>query len=180
MPIHRVLPILGTAQRLMAGILSVSPIGGAIEVARAPFQVLVFPFFRGDDGTFVYAVFCRRDSGVWQGISGGGEGGETGLEAAKRECWEEAGIPAGARLIALDSVGIIPAESVVGSLLWGPEIHTIPEYSFGVECQKKDLELSGEHSEYKWASLKEGEGQLRWQTNKNALHELDRRLTTPC
>ena len=35
---------------------------------RAPFQVLVFPFRRLEEGEFEYAVFKRADEGYWQAI----------------------------------------------------------------------------------------------------------------
>jgi ADP-ribose pyrophosphatase YjhB (NUDIX family) len=38
----------------------------------------------------LYAVFKRTDGGCWQGIAGGGEKGETPLQAAQREALEEA------------------------------------------------------------------------------------------
>ena len=42
-----------------------------------------------------YAVFQREPSkgGFWQGISGGVEEGESEMDAARREAFEEAGIP---------------------------------------------------------------------------------------
>ena len=64
-------------------------VGGS--VTRAPFQVLVLPYrFRPSTG-LEYAVFRRADLGFWQAISGGGEGAETPLEAAKREALEDVG-----------------------------------------------------------------------------------------
>ena len=62
-------------------------------MARAPFEVLVYPYRGLPDGRFVYALFRRADAGFWQGIAGGGEDGETPLEAVRREAYEEAGIP---------------------------------------------------------------------------------------
>jgi dihydroneopterin triphosphate diphosphatase len=57
-------------------------------MARAPFQVLVFPYRALDDGDFEFAVFSRAAYRCWQGIAGGGEGEETPLQAAKRESLE--------------------------------------------------------------------------------------------
>ena len=61
-------------------------------MARAPFQVLVFPYRYTPEEEIEYAVFFRispRYGGVWQAIAGGGEDDETPLEAAKREAFEE-------------------------------------------------------------------------------------------
>ena len=62
-------------------------------MVRAPFQVLVFAFFPTQDSEFEYLLLKRSDERWWQGIAGGGEGNETPLEAAKRETFEETGIP---------------------------------------------------------------------------------------
>ena len=61
------------------------------HMTRAPFQVLIYPYRRIHEDGFEYAVFKRADEGFWQGISGGGEDGESPLEAARREAFEEAG-----------------------------------------------------------------------------------------
>ncbi|MFT9222092.1 hypothetical protein [Gluconobacter oxydans] len=47
---------------------------------RAPCQVLVLPFRKTGSDT-EYALFRRSDSGDWQAITGGGDGGETPLLA---------------------------------------------------------------------------------------------------
>jgi hypothetical protein len=53
-----------------------------IDTGHAVFRVLVFPFRRAVDGV-VYALFRREDAGYWQGVAGGGEVGESPLEAAR-------------------------------------------------------------------------------------------------
>jgi len=145
---------------------------------RAPFQVLIFPFHHNRGKNFEYAIFRRNEStgGYWQGIAGGGEKGETVFEAAKREAWEEAGIPNDSRFIVLDSVATIPVEGVVGGFLWGEEVYVIPEHCFGVEVKNRVIHLSKEHAEYKWVSYKEAIEMLKWDNNKNALWELHQRL----
>ncbi len=85
-------------------------------MARAPFQVHVLPY-RFIGSAIEYAVFKRTDAGYWQGIAGGGEAGETPLEAAKRETFEECGIPGEARYIVLDSVTSIPVYHLKDSRL---------------------------------------------------------------
>lgn len=65
-------------------------------MARAPSKVLVLPFRRCATDAFQYAIFRCADLRYWQPIAGGGEGDETPLAAARREAWEEAGIPASA------------------------------------------------------------------------------------
>ncbi len=51
-----------------------------IKFMRAPYQVLIFPSIK-EDSKYYYAIFKRRDLGIWQGIAGGGEG--AGLPAEK-------------------------------------------------------------------------------------------------
>ena len=144
-------------------------------MARAPFQVLAFPFC-GWDKNLEYAIFRRSDADYWQGIAGGGEGDETPLEAARREGEEEAGIPAESHYVALDAVSEKPVEQVVGTLLWGKDVLVIPEYCFGVEVFDKQLVLSREHTEYRWVPFDTAMAMLHWDSNKTALQELERRL----
>ena len=57
-------------------------------MARSKYQVLVIPYFL-DRGQPVYGVFRRRDMGLWQFISGGGEDTDASIEAsARREVME--------------------------------------------------------------------------------------------
>lgn len=130
---------------------------GDLRMARAPFQVLVFPFRRTEED-IEYAIFRRSDAGYWQGIAGGGEDEETPLEAAQREAEEEGGISAESRYIALDAVSEKPVEQVVGTLLWGKDVLVIPEYCFGVEVFDKQLVLSREHTEYRWGPFDTSHG----------------------
>jgi dATP pyrophosphohydrolase len=70
-------------------------------MGRAAFQVLVFPYRLAADGSLMYALFRRADASYWQGVAGGGEEGESPLEAARREAAEEAGIPGSSDFVAL-------------------------------------------------------------------------------
>ncbi|HEU4452143.1 MAG TPA: NUDIX domain-containing protein [Longimicrobium sp.] len=145
-------------------------------MARAPFQVLVFPFVRAAGGVR-YAVFRRADAAeeCWQGIAGGGEEGESPAAAARREAWEEAGIGPDRPLFALDSRCTIPVVAVAG-LLWGPEVLVIPEHAFGVELDSESVRISREHTEVRWAGYDEAAALLRWDSNRAALWELDHRI----
>lgn len=106
-------------------------------MARAPFQVLVLPFTVSARRPS-YAIFQRADTGLpcWQGIAGGGEIGESPLDAAKREAMEEAGIPPQSSWVELQSRTTIPVHHF-GGFLWGQEIYVIPEHSFGVDIQNR-------------------------------------------
>lgn len=142
---------------------------------RAPYQVLVFPYYISDKG-IEYAIFRRSDAGFWQAIAGGGEDGETIIESAKREAWEEGGISKDSLYMKLDTVNSIPAEEFAESIHWDKNIYVIPENCFGVEIIDKQLTLSNEHTEYKWMSYADAISYLKWDGNKVALRELNKRL----
>lgn len=143
---------------------------------RAPFQILVFPYRLTDDGGIEYAVFRRADLNCWQGIAGGGEDDETPIQAAKRESYEEAGIPPGNDYIKLDSLSTIPVVGISG-FLWGKDVLVVPQHCFGVRVENSDLRLSDEHTEYCWLPYDKAREILKWDSNKNALWELNHRLT---
>lgn len=142
---------------------------------RAPYQVLIFPYIKTEN-SIQYAIFHRSDYGYWQGIAGGGEDGETPIESAKREAFEEAGIIRECPYIKLDSVSSLTVEDVVGEFLWGEDIYVIKEFSFGVKVPAKNLKLSKEHLDYKWLCFEEAVTLLKWDSNKTALWELNKRL----
>jgi len=143
---------------------------------RAPFQVLVLPY-RHNRAGLRYAVLRRAAAtgGYWQFIAGGGEHGETRTQAAKREAFEEAGVPPGARFICLDTVTMMSVENVCG-FRWGPDVLVIPEFCFGVEMSDADIQLSREHTEFRWMSYQSAMRRLRWDSNRTALWELNVRL----
>ncbi|MCK4353410.1 NUDIX pyrophosphatase [candidate division WOR-3 bacterium] len=146
-------------------------------MSRAPFQVLVLPYRIMTNNEILYAVFKRKSStgGYWQGITGGGKIGESWLEAAKREAFEEAGIKPNNEYIKLDSHTMIPVVNVCG-FKWGEDVLVIPEYCFGVKVEVTELQLSSEHTEYKWLNYSNVSRILQWDSNKSALWELDYRL----
>ena len=77
--------------------------------------VLVFPYRRLPAPAAESSTPCSggsADLGFWQGVSGGGGDGETPFEAAKREAFEEGGIPPESRYMALDATATIPVVEV--------------------------------------------------------------------
>ena len=145
-------------------------------MTRAPFQVLVFPYRSVSDNGYEYAVFRRADLGFWQGIAGGGEDTETHLEAAKREALEEGGIPQESRYLALDSTATIPVVDIVGGLLWGDDVLVVREHCFGVEADGLEITLSHKHVELRRAPHEAASALLKYDSNKNALWELEMKL----
>jgi dATP pyrophosphohydrolase len=140
---------------------------------RAPFQILVIPFRRTAGGVR-YAVLRRSDAEYWQFVAGGGEEGETPTQAAQRETREEVGLCG--ELIALDSLATVPKDCFAAAAAWGPGVYVIPEYCFAVDAGDAPLTPSAEHKELVWATYEQAHGLLRWDSNRNALWELNERL----
>jgi dihydroneopterin triphosphate diphosphatase len=135
------------------------------------------PFRKLKGGDPLYALFRRADCRLWQGIAGGGQSNESPLESARREAFEEGGIPLNSSYFALDSLSTIPVVNICG-FKWGPNVLVIPEHSFGVEVNSPEISLSTEHTEYRWVPYAAAYRLLEWDSNKNALWELDTRIKT--
>ena len=139
---------------------------------REPYQILSIPY-RIVDGTPLFCILRRADSSYWQFIAGGGENGETLIEAAKRETFEEIGVEP-KNIQQLTCIAYVPAEVIAKNKRqhWDKNTFVIPEYSFAFAC---DLEptLSNEHTEYKWVTYDEGRKLLKWDSNKVAMYEID-------
>ena len=146
-------------------------------MARAPFQCLILPYIK-EDNKIKYGVFKRSDHGFWQFISGGGEGNETPLEAAHRECFEEGKIPKEYPIYQMDSTCSIPAEIFKEEYQknWGEKCYVITEYTFALPLEKDIIKISHEHSEYKFVEFKEAMELLKHDSNKTALRELRARI----
>ena len=142
---------------------------------RAPFQILAIPY-RLIDGSPFYCVFHRSDFDQWQFIAGGGEDDESPLQAAQREIFEEGGVAVD-NIIALKSMCYIPTDIFPNINLynWPKDTYVVPEYAFGFECTK-EIQLSSEHTECAWLSYEDTYAKLKWDSNRTALYELNRRL----
>ena len=70
----------------------------------------------------------------------------------------------------------MPVVNVTGEFTWGPKVLVIPEHAFGIRCDGEELVLSEEHTECRWFSFEEAMQHLRWDSNRNALWELNHRL----
>jgi dATP pyrophosphohydrolase len=138
--------------------------------------VLVFPYRKVGDSEFEYAVFRRSDAGYWQGMAGGGEGDETPLEAARREALEEAGLSPASEYLQLDAAPSNPVTEFRDSHLWGDDVYVIPQYCFGVLVKGAEIVLSHEHTECRWLDYPEARSLLKWDGDRLALWELDRRV----
>jgi len=145
-------------------------------MTRAPFNVLVFPYRPAGEHTFEYALLRRADGGYWHTMAGGGEDGETPLEAARRETHEETGIPSDSVFLQLDTLIPVPVTGYAGCDHWREDIYVIPQYCFGVLAGSAPIAPSREHIEYQWLAYPQAHHLVRYEGSKTALWELDRKL----
>ena len=146
-------------------------------MARARYQVLVLPY-KKLDGKILYCVFKRSDMDVWQFVAGGGEDEDASpLISAKREAYEEANIPFGAKYAALETKCSISTEGFrKARLVWGEACLVIPEYCFAVEIADAEIEISSEHTGFEWVDYQTAVQRLKYDSNKVALWELDNKI----
>ena len=145
-------------------------------MARAPFQVLVYPYRQVGDAEFEYALLKRSDAGYWQAVAGGGENNESPLEAAQRETHEETGLAKDSFFLQLDTLLPIPVTEFRDSYLWGDTVYVIPQYCFGVLVRNENIVLSREHTDCKWLNYEAAHSLTRYEGNQIALWELNRKL----
>jgi dATP pyrophosphohydrolase len=145
---------------------------------RAPYNVAVYLYRPAPDVGFEYALLRRADAGFWQGVSGGGEVGETLLDAARRETVEETGRTPETPFVELDTVEPLRVTTFTGEFTWPADLYIVPQHWFGVQAPDGfELTLSHEHTAYRWCSYEEAMRLLRYDGNRTALWELDRRLS---
>ncbi|MEI7881317.1 MAG: NUDIX pyrophosphatase [bacterium] len=140
---------------------------------RAPFQILVIPF-RHTAAGLEFAVLKRSDADCWQFVAGGGDDGETPIQAAGRETLEEVGIKG--QVIRLDSIASVPKDCFAAAKAWGDQVFVIPEHCFAVDAEDSTITLSGEHTDLRWLSYEQAFTLLKWDSNRTALWELNERL----
>ena len=71
----------------------------------------------------------------------------------------------------------IPANCFSDFKYWGQKTYVVPEHAFGIELDKKDkINLSHEHTSYKFVSYEEARKKLKYDSNKTALYELNERI----
>jgi len=65
---------------------------------------------------------------------------------------------------------------LAGSLRWGPDVLVVPEYTFGVQVSAAELQIGTEHMAFRWVDYDTCRETLHWDSNRNALHELNHRV----
>lgn len=143
---------------------------------RLPKQVLVIPY-RIINEKVEYCIFRRKDIQVWQWISGGVEDFDKDLRSAvRREIYEETNILDGINITELEGFTKIPVVNIVKGFKWGKNVFYSDEYSFAVNINDRKIKISEEHSEYRWTSYDEAKALLKYDSNKNALWELNEKI----
>ena len=142
--------------------------------SRAPFNVHVF-LYRVRGTALEFAVFRRPDNDAWEGISGGGEYGEAVIEAARREGFEEAGIPLESVYSPLSALMTVPASVYAAVTEWPSDQYVIYAYPFAVNWPGP-IVLSDEHAEVRWLPFESAFELLTYQDSQVALMELRQRL----
>lgn len=162
-------------------ILFFDGVNGGSKMGRLPYQVLVILYLREKNNT-KYCILERiSPKSQIQFVAGGGENDEQPIEAAMREVFEETGIN-NADFKKLTSVCHIPTNifSEAQRSEWGNNIFVIPEYSFAAKVKSDTIKISDEHIGFKWVSYDEALKQLKWDSNKTALYELNCKINANC
>lgn len=140
-------------------------------------QVVVIPFRLREGEEPEYALLRRSDDTKWQPIAGGAEDSETASMAARREAFEEAGLPGGAPLYQLQAMDTIPVIHFRGRETWPSDLYVVPQFSFGADATNLELKISDEHTRLEWLDYADATARLAYQSNAIALWELHERVT---
>lgn len=127
--------------------------------------------FRREGNKILYLLLKRRQrtqyGHLWQGVAGKKEGTETASEAVIRELKEETGLKP-VRLVVLDHV-----TSFYQS--FGDRVYLVPV--FGVEVSTSRVQLSREHTDFKWVNVAQAQALLAWKQQKEAIQVLHEMLS---
>jgi len=119
--------------------------------------------YRNTDAGPVY-LMLKRSTGkyyehLWQGVAGKIEKGETAGQTVIRELKEETG---------KNPVKMFAADHIASFYdARKDRIQMVP--IFGIEVENSEVQLSEEHSEYKWVSFEEALALLTWKGQKEGL-----------
>ena len=109
-------------------------------------------------------LMLKRNTGkyyehLWQGVAGKIEKGETAWQAVVRELEEETGKKP-VKMFAADHIASFYDARK-------DRIQMVPV--FGIEVENSEVQLSEEHSEYKWVSFEDALTLLTWKGQKEGL-----------
>jgi 8-oxo-dGTP pyrophosphatase MutT (NUDIX family) len=143
---------------------------------RRPDLVDVWIFETGPSGPRI--LLLRRApgrvlSGLWQGVSGLVEPGESVVDAARRELREETAIDESAieAFFHLD---------YVAEFLWSPSDALMTSAYFAVRVRPgTEPVLSDEHDEARWVSIDEARATVVWPAHREAIDRIRDNLLDP-
>lgn len=119
--------------------------------------------YRNTDAGPIY-LMLKRSTGkhyehLWQGVAGKIEKGETATQTVIRELEEETGKKPKKLFVADHIASFYDARN--------DRIQMVP--IFGIEVENSEVQLSEEHSDYKWVSFDEALDLLTWKGQKEGL-----------
>lgn len=119
--------------------------------------------YRNTDAGPIY-LMLKRSTGkhyehLWQGVAGKIEKGETAIQTVIRELEEETGKKPKKLFVADHIASFYDARN--------DRIQMVP--IFGIEVENSEVQLSEEHSDYKWVSFDEALDLLTWKGQKEGL-----------
>jgi len=134
-------------------------------------QVDSYIYRRTDEGP-IY-LMLKRSTGkhyehLWQGVAGKIEKGETAVQTVIRELEEETGNKPKKLFVADHIASFYDARN--------DRIQMVP--IFGIEVENSEVQLSDEHSEYKWVSFEEALTLLTWKGQKEGLRIVHDEITS--
>ena len=143
---------------------------------RLPIQVCVFQFREKGDGREYLLLHRVTELGAfWQGVTGAPEEGETLLQGAAREVFEETGLTP-AKICPVDFTYRFPVIDEWREA-YGPDPDEIVEHVFVAEVDRGDPTLSWEHDTWGWHVPEEAASMLKWPNNIEALWRCEAFLT---
>ena len=151
--------------------------GDRSRIYRLPTSVLVYCFRRvTDDVEYLLLRRTEKYGGFWQGVTGALEVGETYLDGAKRELWEETRyLPE--RIQSVDFGYSFPMQDEWRSA-YHPEVNEIHERVFLAEVELgSEPILSFEHDAFEWLHIDRALAMLKWPNNRDALQFCHRQIS---
>ena len=145
---------------------------------KQPVQVLVYPVKKsGKHSKYLLLKRVESRGGFWQGVTGGLEEGETPLEAARRELFEETGFNS----VVLYDTRIkykLHVKDIKNQDGIPPGTVYLPEHLFYAVIGSLDIPSIDlkEHDEWNWCTFEEAIEMLSWENNKKALSKIQKLL----
>ena len=152
-------------------------------MTRVGRDVSVQLFRRTPEGVrFLMLHRCPERGAFWQPVTGAPLPGESDVEAAIRETYEETGYAVGGRLLGLTTryaYALRPEAAEHWASLYGPGVTSIPVVSFAAEVVEPPPPVLDpvEHDDFVWCTSEAARALLDWPVEADALDGRRRALT---